>query len=219
MASAPGEQFEPRQTTMSDDYTPDPLLSLPLDAERQAVVDDIIDLYSCDPTVEKVKRYTPDCVYDDQFVYANDRYKVAGYWFALPKLFKESKNVESQIIASGKDFIQFKNMQTRTFRLIPKKITTTSLVTLSLDPSTVNSDFIQVKYHKDQSNAEDFSHEGVVFKFKQWQADHISDWLSRETLPEMKEFEADRTAAKEDVHKHGSGKYAPTKDVKSASTL
>lgn len=41
-------------------------------------MDDIIALYSCEPTVRRVERYTPDCVYDDQFVYANDRYKVRG---------------------------------------------------------------------------------------------------------------------------------------------
>lgn len=30
-------------------------------------------------------------VYDDQFVYATNRYKMAGQWFALPKLFKSAK--------------------------------------------------------------------------------------------------------------------------------
>jgi hypothetical protein len=88
MSSAPGEEFEVRQTSTSEDYTPDPSKSLPLSPARQALVDDIIALYSCEPTIKRVERYTPDCVYDDQFVYANDRYKMAGQWFALPKLFK-----------------------------------------------------------------------------------------------------------------------------------
>lgn len=44
------------------------------------------------PTVERVRRYTPDCVYNDQFVYANDRYKMAAQWFALPKLFAGAKS-------------------------------------------------------------------------------------------------------------------------------
>jgi hypothetical protein len=30
-------------------------------------------------------------------------------------------------------------------------------VSLSLDPGTVDSDFIQVKYHKDQANDKDYS--------------------------------------------------------------
>ena len=110
-SSAPGENFEVRQTAPSEDYTPDPSKSLPLNKARQALLDDIIALYSCEPTVQRVKRYTPDCVYDDQFVYANDRYKMAGQWFALPKLFNGSKNEGYQVVVNDKDLIQFKNAQ------------------------------------------------------------------------------------------------------------
>lgn len=112
-SSAPGENFEVRQTAPSDDYTPDPSKSLPLSPARQALIDDIIELYSCHPTVRRVERYTPDCVYDDQFVYANDRYKMAGQWFALPKLFKQSKNESYQIVVNEEGLIQFRNKQVR----------------------------------------------------------------------------------------------------------
>lgn len=112
-ASAPGENFEVRQTSSTEDYTPDPSKSLPLNKARQALVDDVLALYGCEPTVERVKRYTPDCVYDDQFVYANDRYKMAGQWFALPKLFKKSVNERYQIVKNDRDLIQFKNEQVR----------------------------------------------------------------------------------------------------------
>ena len=74
-------------------------------------MDDIIALYGCEPTVERVKRYTADCVYDDQFVYANDRYKMAGQWFALPKLFKKSVNEGWQVVLNDRDLIQFRNEQ------------------------------------------------------------------------------------------------------------
>src|SRR5436309_1049567 len=70
--SKPGEAFEVRQTTEMNDFKPDPSKSLPLSPVRQRLIDDLIDLYSCKPTVEKVKRYAPDCVYDDQFVYADN---------------------------------------------------------------------------------------------------------------------------------------------------
>lgn len=112
-SSAPGENFEVRQTNPSDDYTPDPSKSLPLSPARQALIDDIIELYSCHPTVRRVERYTPDCVYDDQFVYANDRYKMAGQWFALPKLFKQSKNESYQVVVNEEGLIQFRNKQVR----------------------------------------------------------------------------------------------------------
>ncbi|KAF4624460.1 hypothetical protein G7Y89_g13713 [Cudoniella acicularis] len=137
---APGENFEIRQTSATEDWHPDPSKSIPLDKPRQALIDDIIALYSCEPTIERIKRYTPDCVYDDQFVYANDR--------------------------SVDEVIQFKNEQT--FKIIPKTATINALVTLSLDLETIHSDFIRVKYHNDQANDKDYSHEGLGFTFKKW---------------------------------------------------
>lgn len=213
-ASAPGENFEPRQTHPSEDYTPDPSKSLPLSPARQRLVDDIIALYSCQPTVERVKRYTPDCVYDDQFVYANDRYKMAGQWFALPKLFKDSKNERYQIVVDEPGLIQFRNEQSWTFKIIPKTATINALVSLSLDPETVDSDFIRVKYHKDQANDKDYSHKGLGFSFKKWQADQVMKHMDSE---EVKLFEADRGAGKEHVRKYGEGTaeggQAPVKDL------
>lgn len=118
-ASAPGENYEPRQTHPSEDYTPDPSKSLPLSPARQALLDDIIALYNCEPTVRRVERYTPDCVYDDQFVYANDRYKMAGQWFALPKLFNESRNIGYQVVVNEPGLIQFRNEQVTLFSFSP----------------------------------------------------------------------------------------------------
>lgn len=163
----------------------------------------IIALYSCQPTVKRVKRYTPDCVYDDQFVYANDRYKMAGQWFALPKLFKASTNESYEVIRSDDDLIQFKNKQSWTFRGIPKTATITGLVSLSLDPATRDTDFMQIKYHKDQANEKDYSHEGLGFSFKKWQADNVVKHMD---TPELKEFEADKDAAKQHIRKYGTGK-------------
>jgi len=61
-AGMPGENFEQRQTATSEDFTPDPSKSLKLSPARQALIDDIIALYSCEPTIRRVERYTPDCV-------------------------------------------------------------------------------------------------------------------------------------------------------------
>ena len=109
--SLPGENYEVRQTHPTEDYAPDPSKSLKLSKARQALVDDILDLYCCKPTVEKVKRYTPDCQYDDQFVYANDRYKMAAQWFALPKLFSLSTTNILQIVTDEPGLIQWKYEQ------------------------------------------------------------------------------------------------------------
>jgi hypothetical protein len=61
-----------------------------------------------------------------------------------------SKNERYQVIRSDNEVIQFKNEQSWTFKLIPKTATINALVTLSLDPETVDSEFMQIKYHKDQ---------------------------------------------------------------------
>src|SRR4051812_40657908 len=91
---------------------------------------------------------------------------MASQWFALPKLFKASKNEGYEIVKNDKDLIQFKNEQSWAFKVIPKIATITALVSLSLDPATVDNDFIQIKYHKEQANDKDYSHEGLGFSFK-----------------------------------------------------
>ncbi|KAK3324450.1 hypothetical protein B0T19DRAFT_443865 [Cercophora scortea] len=209
----PGEHFEVRQTHPTGDYTPDPAKSLPLSPARKALVDDIIALYEMKPTVERVKRYTPDCVYNDQFVYANDRYKMAGQWFALPKLFKAAKSHGYQVVTNDRDLIQFRHEEEWHFKIIPKVATINALVSLSLDPATIDSDFIRVKYHKDQANDKDYSNEGLGATFKKWQADNVVKYMDS---PEVEKFLADKDAGKEERRKYGTGKKegdAPVKDL------
>lgn len=143
---------------------------------------------------------------------------MACQWFALPKLFKASINNGYQVIKNEKDFIQFKNDQSWTFKIIPKTARVTGLVSLSLDPETSDGDFIQVKYHKDQANDKDYSHEGVGFSFKKFQAGELHEMLLCKPMltgsdnvpklmdsPEVKAFEQDKHAAKERVRKYGTG--------------
>ncbi|KAI4749893.1 hypothetical protein E4T44_14978 [Aureobasidium sp. EXF-8845] len=127
---------------------------------------------------------------------------MAGQWFALPKFFKESKNERYEIIKNEPNLIQFKNEQSWTFKLIPKTATINALVSLSLDPETVDSDFIQVKYHKDQANDKDYSHEGFGFAFKKFQADNVMKIMNS---PEVEHFKKDKDAAKTPVKKYGTG--------------
>lgn len=58
----PPEAVEPRQVTTTDDMHPDPSKSIKLPPNRQALLDDVIALYSCEPTIERVCRYAPNCV-------------------------------------------------------------------------------------------------------------------------------------------------------------
>lgn len=86
-------------------------------------------------------------------------------------------------------------------------------MSLSLDPDTVDSDFIQVKYHKDQANDKDYSHEGLGFSFKKWQADQVMKHMDSK---EVEYFIKDKDAAKKPVNRYGSGAEkgdAPNKDA------
>jgi len=60
-----GESVEPRQILQDEERAPDPSKSMPLPENRQRLVDDIMALYACEPTIERVCRYAPgeSCFY------------------------------------------------------------------------------------------------------------------------------------------------------------
>ena len=76
-------------------------------------------------------------------------------------------------------------------------------MSLSLDPATADSDFPQIKYHKDQANGKDYSHTGAGFAFKKWQADRVAGMMDSE---DVKFFKADdKEEYEEPVRKYDSG--------------
>ena len=84
---------------------------------------------------------------------------------------------------------------------------------MSLDPGSIDSEFIRVKYHKDQANDKDYSHEGLGFTFKKWQADNV---MKNMDSNEVAAFEEDKSAGAENVKSYGSGKsdgQAPVKEL------
>ncbi|KAK4125066.1 hypothetical protein N657DRAFT_643869 [Parathielavia appendiculata] len=174
----PGKFFEPRQNDPTGDYTPNPSKSFPLSPARKALVDDIISLYEMGATVERMQRYTPDAVYNDEVGYADDRFKIASQWFGLSYVFREAKSHGHEIITNDKDLIQFLHEITWQPKLVPKTLTLKSLVSLSLDPATVDGEFIRVKYHKDQATAKDYSNEGLGAMLKKWQVEATTAILS-----------------------------------------
>ncbi|KAJ9115607.1 hypothetical protein QFC20_000932 [Naganishia adeliensis] len=212
----PAESVEPRQVTTTDGMHPDPFKSIKLPPNRQALVDDVIALYSCQPTIERVSRYAPNCIYDDQkfvlakpvrvlpfrFVYANNRYKMAGQWFALPQLFPASKNEGYEIIKNEPTLIQFKNEQTWTMPILHNNITINALVSLELDPATADSDFPLIDLTALLHNL------GFGFAFKKSQADIVARIISDENVQYFKGDDI----PDQPVVKHGSGTNAPMKD-------
>lgn len=128
-------------------------------------------------------------------------------------IFVEGRGREKERDPNELTVIQFKNEQSWTFKIIPKTATINALVSLSLEPGSEETGFVRVKYHKDQANDKDYSHEGLGFSFKKWQADQVAKHMNAE---EVKYFEKDKVAGKEAVRKYGSGDVdgsAPKKDL------
>lgn len=57
-------------------------------------------------------------------------------------------------------------IQAWTFKVIPKTAVINARVSLSLDPAFIDSDFIRIRYHKDQANDKDYLNEGLGASFQ-----------------------------------------------------
>ena len=75
---------------------------------------------------------------DDQFVYANDRYKMAGQWFALPKLFADSRSEGYQIVVNERGLIQFRN----------EHVSFSSSLSFSLAASDLLCERVELRYSR-----------------------------------------------------------------------
>ena len=84
-------------------------------------------------------------------------------------------------------------------------------MSLSLDPDTADSDFVQIKYHKDQANHKDYSHTGPSFAFKKWQADKVAGVMDSEDVQSFKDD--NKPEYHQPVRKYANGTAdAPKKD-------
>jgi hypothetical protein len=70
--------------------------------------------------------------------------------------------------------------------------TIAALVTLTLDPETLQSDTMRVKYHREQPSEENYNRELLGFTFKKWQADQVARHMDS---PEIEAFRSDKGRA------------------------
>ncbi|PKS08599.1 hypothetical protein jhhlp_004985 [Lomentospora prolificans] len=154
------------------DYTPVPDKSAPLSPARQSIMQHIINLYCGRPSEEDMMVYAEQAVYDDPFSYCDTRqilriliirYKIAGQWYGIPKLFSKSETLATQVVTSTEHDLVWKQSQKYTFAGVHVPKTVNSLVSLRLDGAEPNE---KVVYHKDMWNEKDYSHEGLGMIFK-----------------------------------------------------
>ncbi|KAI5359626.1 hypothetical protein Slin14017_G105280 [Septoria linicola] len=174
----------PDNASTDVDYEPHPEASIPLSSSRAAIVKSVTNLYSgsCQEggTGEQdLKVYAPEAVYDDPWSYCDTRYKIAGQWYGVPKLF-DSKTLATEVVENsdnahttpGEDArIVFKLRQEYTIKAVRISKAVNSLVSLTLQNIDGEE---KVRFHKDQWNHKDYSHEGLGRAMKELNGDHLT---------------------------------------------
>jgi len=150
------------------DYEPHPEKSVPISSEHQEIVDAITRLYSGSASESDMSVYDEKSIYDDPLSYCDTRYKIAGQWYGIPKLFASSKTLKTEVVSDKPDEIIFKLRQEYTPRVLHTSTTVDSLVSLTLDERG------KVKYHKDMWNEKDYSHDGFGKLWKNLNGDHLT---------------------------------------------
>jgi len=144
------EQYEPRpdpqeltghkdsgkNTNSGVDYEPHPEKSVKVSAEKERIVKSICNLYSGSASEEDMHVYAHEAVYDDPWSYCDTRYKIAGQWYGIPKIFDPSETLNTEIISpsdTDPHQIIFKLQQKYTAKAVKLSKVVNSLVSLTLD--------------------------------------------------------------------------------------
>ncbi|KAF2722580.1 hypothetical protein K431DRAFT_41476 [Polychaeton citri CBS 116435] len=151
------------------DYEPHPEESIEISSEHEQIVKHITNLYSGSASEEDMEVYAAKSIYDDPFSYCDTRYKIAGQWYGIPKLFSPSRTLKTQVVKDSDSEIVFKLQQQYTLKGVQATKIANSLVSLSLDEQG------KVKYHKDMWNEKDYNHEGLGKLFKKLNGDKLTN--------------------------------------------
>ncbi|GAB7363422.1 hypothetical protein MBLNU230_g3698t1 [Neophaeotheca triangularis] len=174
-------------------YEPNPVNSIKLDPGRQRIMDSVLRLYSGSATHDEKSTgrqdmlvYSQRAIYDDIFSYCDTREKIAGQWYGIPVVMKSSETKAVEVVSStpiqqgpAKDpaTIVFKMKRAWTPKLSPKTFDVNHFVTLSLEKAKEEDGEgpdERVKYHKDQWNEKDYSHEGLGKVMKTLNGDYAT---------------------------------------------
>jgi hypothetical protein len=166
----PDPSISTHNTCKDADYEPHPEKSIPISSQHQEIVNAITRLYSGSASECDMKVYSASAIYDDPWSYCDSRYKIAGQWYGIPKLFN-SKTLATEIVNDSPQEIIVKLRQEYAVKGVEKlgvSKTVDSLVSLTLDEEG------KVKYHKDMWNEKDYSHDGIGKVMKTLNGDHLT---------------------------------------------
>lgn len=150
------------------DYEPHPEKSLKISPEHETVVKSITNLYSGSASEKDMMIYAEKAIYDDPLSYCDTRYKIAGQWYGLPKMFSKLETKKVEVVKDTPTEIIFKQRHAYTLKGLNATKEVDSLVSLSLDEEG------KVLYHKDMWNDKDYSHSGIGKLIKNLNGDHLT---------------------------------------------
>lgn len=110
-------------------------------------------------------------MYDDTLSYCDNRYKIAGQWYGIPKLFRSSTTLATEVVKVSQQELVFKMRQKYVLQGGIAEKTVDSLVSLALEGS---NGLQVVQYHKDMWNEKDYSHQGIGFLLKRFNGDYLT---------------------------------------------
>ncbi|KAI9374551.1 hypothetical protein BJX61DRAFT_540675 [Aspergillus egyptiacus] len=163
----------PRNINGDVDYEPHPENSIPVSPSRKAIQEHILALYGGSASKDDMDVYAEQAVYDDPFSYCDTRYKIAGQWYGIPKLFAKSETLATEITESSEHELVWKQRQRYTFAGIRVPKTADSLVSLRLEKDG-EAEGEKVVYHKDMWNEKDYSHDGLGALMKKLNGDKLT---------------------------------------------
>ncbi|KAI1613017.1 hypothetical protein EDD37DRAFT_648537 [Exophiala viscosa] len=163
-----GDDADPRNVSKNVDYEPHPERSVSISPEHKKIVDTITRLYCGSASEDDMQVYAAKAIYDDPLSYCDTRYKIAGQWYGLPKIFASLRTIKTEVVKDTPEEIVFKLRQEYTPRVTHTSKTVDSLVSLGLDEEG------KVRYHKDMWNEKDYSHEGFGKLIKKLNGDYLT---------------------------------------------
>ncbi|KAL3458899.1 hypothetical protein BJX64DRAFT_291680 [Aspergillus heterothallicus] len=170
----------PRNTSNNIDYTPDPTQSLPLPPNRTSILHHIQNLYAGSAAESDMTVYAERAIYDDPFSYCDTRYKIAGQWYGIPKIFAKSETLATQVVESDEDGMVWKQRQRWVLKGLGEGLggkTVDSLVSLRLEKEGGGGDDGEeekVVYHKDMWSGRDYDHDGFGAAVKRLNGDKLT---------------------------------------------
>jgi len=99
-------------------------------------MEDLKELYCCRPRLEIFQRsWRQDAVFEDPLVRCEGYEQYAPQWFAMPKVFSQSKTLSSRIMLSTQspNRLIYSQTQEYTLRFIGKKKRVDSIIVVDLD--------------------------------------------------------------------------------------